>query len=132
MPFAALIKLCIRWLRSYNVWMDGCFEYLEPSFVESTTDDFLKEFQKTQKYYRNKIKSDTSENQNCKFKGQLEDPDTEKHPAPLKIIARMIFAIRDDFQKKGVRVVSIMCNPALRARHWEEMTQIAGKLFIFI
>jgi dynein heavy chain, axonemal len=121
-PFGTLIRLCVKWYRFYDVWMDGCFEYLYPKFVQDTTDDFLKEFQKTQKFYRNKIKSD-SDNTECKFKGQSDDPDTEKLPAPLKICARMIQTIKDF--RHGVHVVSIMCNPALRTRHWEEMSKVA-------
>lgn len=121
-PFSALMKLCIRWFRFYEVWMDGCFEYLDPKFVQETTEEFLKDFQKTQKFYRNKIKSDT-DNPECKFKGQLEDPDIEKLPAPLKICARMIQTIKDF--RIGVHVVTIMCNPALRERHWIEMSEVA-------
>lgn len=121
-PFGALMKLCIRWFRYYDVWMDGCFEYLDPKFVQDTTEDFLKDFQKTQKFYRNKIKSDT-DNPECRFKGQLEDPDIEKLPAPLKICARMIQTIKDF--RIGVHVVTIMCNPALRERHWLEMSEVA-------
>ncbi|EAA13034.3 AGAP011441-PA [Anopheles gambiae str. PEST] len=123
-PFYKLIRLCMRWLRYYNVWMDGPFEYLEPHFVESKTDEFLKEFQKTQKYYRNRIKADMLENTLCKFKGQTEDPDPEKHPCPLKLCARMSQSIKDFHL--GVYVVKIMCNPALKDRHWDEMSEIAG------
>ena len=124
-PFATLIKLCVKWFRFYDVWMDGCFEYLDPKFVENTTEDFLKDFQKTQKFYRNKIKSDTDTSPELIFKGQLEDPDVEKLPAPLKICARMIQTIKDF--RLGVHVVSIMCNPALRERHWVEMSGIAAR-----
>uniref|UniRef100_A0AAG5DIC0 Dynein heavy chain linker domain-containing protein n=1 Tax=Anopheles atroparvus TaxID=41427 RepID=A0AAG5DIC0_ANOAO len=123
-PFYKLIRLCMRWLRYYNVWMDGPFEYLEPHFVESKTDEFLKEFQKTQKYYRNRIKADMLENTLCKFKGQTEDPDPEKHPCPLKLCARMSQSIKDFHL--GVYVVKIMCNSALKDRHWDEMSEIAG------
>lgn len=55
-------------MRYYNVWMDGPFEYLEPKFVEDTTANFLNEFQKKQKFYRQKIKKDLIENPVCKFK----------------------------------------------------------------
>ncbi|XP_058067045.1 dynein axonemal heavy chain 12 [Anopheles bellator] len=123
-PFYKLIRLCMRWLRYYNVWMDGPFEYLEPEIVRSKTEEFLKEFQKTQKYYRNRIKADMLENTLCKFKGQTEDPDPEKHPCPLKLCARMSQSIKDF--DLGVYVVKIMCNPALKDRHWDEMSEIAG------
>ncbi|CAG9798387.1 unnamed protein product [Chironomus riparius] len=122
-PFKQLVHLCIKWYRKYDVWMDGRFEDLRPSDVQNITENFLKEFQKFQKFYRNKIKSDT-ENHECRFKGQLEDPDIEKLPAPLKIVARMIQTIKDF--RHGVHVVTIMCNEALRSRHWDEMSQVAG------
>lgn len=67
-PFAQLMKLCIRWLRHYYVWMDGPFEYLNPKFVETTVDEYYKEFLKTQKYYRNRIKQDMLGNTVCKFR----------------------------------------------------------------
>ncbi|XP_055621192.1 dynein axonemal heavy chain 12 [Toxorhynchites rutilus septentrionalis] len=123
-PFYKLIRLCMRWQRFYNVWMDGPFEYLEPHFVESKAEEFLKEFQRTQKYYRNRIKADMLENTLCKFKGQTEDPDPEKHPCPLKLCARMAQSIKDFHL--GVYIVNIMCNPALKDRHWDEMSEIAG------
>lgn len=60
--------MCIRWVRYYNVWMDGPFEYLEPEFVEETTDEYHKEFIKVQKYYKNKIKADQVSSNLLKFR----------------------------------------------------------------
>lgn len=60
--------MCIRWVRYYNVWMDGPFEYLEPEFVERTTDEYHKEFIKVQKYYKNKIKADQVSSNLLKFR----------------------------------------------------------------
>lgn len=114
----------MRWLRHYYVWMDGPFEYLEPEIVSSTTDEFHREFQKTQKYYRAQIKADQLKDSACKFKGQMEDPDSDKHPVPLKLCTRMTSWIKEF--RMGVYVVNIMCNPALRDRHWDEMSDIAG------
>lgn len=28
--------------------------------------------------------------------------------------------------RRGAFIVNIMCNPALRPRHWEEMSEVAG------
>lgn len=58
--------------------------------------------------------------------GQTEDPDPEKHPVPLRLCGRMLEWIKGF--KIGVYIVRIMCNAALRDRHWVEMSQIAGKL----
>lgn len=61
-------RLCIEWKRYLSVWNDGPFEYLEPKFVETTTDEYLKEFMRNQKYYRIKIKQDMVDDPICKFK----------------------------------------------------------------
>uniref|UniRef100_A0A1B0DFE7 AAA+ ATPase domain-containing protein n=1 Tax=Phlebotomus papatasi TaxID=29031 RepID=A0A1B0DFE7_PHLPP len=123
-PFSKLMKLCIEWLRHFYVWMDGPFEYLEPNFVARTVDEYLKEFQETQKYYHNRIKADLIGNPICKFRGQTEDPSVEKHPVPLKLCWKMITWIQDF--RLGVQIVKIICNPALRERHWNEMSQMVG------
>lgn len=60
------------------------------------------------------------------IQGQTEDPDPAKHPVPLRLCSRMNEWI-DGFQI-GVSIVKIMCNPALRDRHWVEMSEIAGKI----
>uniref|UniRef100_A0A1B0CUL2 Dyneins heavy chain n=2 Tax=Lutzomyia longipalpis TaxID=7200 RepID=A0A1B0CUL2_LUTLO len=123
-PFTKLMKLCIEWLRHFYVWMDGPFEYLEPDFVARTVEEYLKEFQETQKYYHNRIKADLIGNPICKFRGQTEDPSVEKHPVPLKLCHKMISWIQEF--GLGVQIVKIICNPALRERHWNEMSQMVG------
>lgn len=117
-------RACIQWLRYYYVWMDGPFEYLSPKFVEETVDTSYKNFLKLQKYYKNRIKQDMIGAPVCKFKGQTEDPDPEKHPVPLRLCHRMIEWVKDF--KLGGYIVSIMCNPSLRPRHWDEMSEVAG------
>lgn len=123
-PFGILMQYCIRWLRHYNVWMYGPFENLVPSFVEETLENYSREFMKMQKAYRNRIKQDMIGTPICKFRGQAEDPNPEKQPVPLRLCQRMITSLRDF--KTGAYVINIMCNPALRTRHWDEMSEIAG------
>lgn len=123
-PFSHLMKICIKWQRYYNVWMDGPFEYLDPKFVAEAVEEYFLKFEETQKYYRNRIKSDLIGNPVCKFRGQTEDPDPEKHPAPLKLCCKMLNSIGEF--RLGVQIVKIMCNPALRERHWNEMSEIVG------
>lgn len=48
--------------------MDGPFEYLVPTFVEETVEDYAKEFQAQLKAYRNKIKTDNAFNPAIKFR----------------------------------------------------------------
>lgn len=124
-PFGVLMRYCIRWLRHYNVWMYGPFELLVPTFVEEQLEMYTKEFMKMQKAYRNRIKQDMIGAPVCKFRGQAEDPNPDKHPVPLQLCSRMLTSIKDF--KTGAYIVNIMCNPALRTRHWVEMSEVAGK-----
>lgn len=66
--FYASNRLSIDWLRYYYIWMDGPFEYLESNLIESTVKMHEQEFEKTQKYYRNRIKQDMLGNPILKFR----------------------------------------------------------------
>lgn len=120
----SFFRFCIEWLRNYYIWMDGPFEHLNADTMESLVKNFRNEFERTQKYYRNKIKQDMLGNPILKFRGQTEDPDPDKHPVPLRLCDRMINWI-DSF-RTGVYIVKIMCNSALRDRHWIEMSELVG------
>lgn len=61
-------RLAIDWLRYYYIWMDGPFEYLEPNFIDDSVKSYEREFEKTQKYYRNRIKQDMLGNPILKFR----------------------------------------------------------------
>lgn len=58
------------------------------------------------------------------FQGKVEDPDQDQQPSAIQLAARGILLVRDF--RLGVQMVSIMCNPCLRDRHWEEMSLLAG------
>ncbi|XP_063709228.1 dynein axonemal heavy chain 12-like [Culicoides brevitarsis] len=122
--FASLIRRCIQWFRKYWLWMDGPFEYLDPTFVSNTTEDFQREFSKILKYYKSQIKADMLRGSVCKWRGSLDDNDALNHPTPVLVCQRMLQHIKDF--RIGVYMIGIMCNPALRERHWEEMSSIAG------
>lgn len=104
--------------------MDGPFEYLNAATMETLVRRFRAEFEATQKYYRNRIKQDMLGNPTLKFRGQTEDPDPDKHPVPLRLCDRMSSWIAGF--GTGAYIVKIMCNSALRDRHWQEMSDIAG------
>lgn len=63
-----LTRLCIEWLRYYHIWMDGQFEYLDRVTIENLVETYTKEFETTQKYYRNRIKADMLGNPVLKFR----------------------------------------------------------------
>lgn len=61
----------MEWLRNYYVWMDGPFEYLDAEHIEHLVKSYQSEFEKTQKYYRNKIKQDMMGNPVLKFRASF-------------------------------------------------------------
>lgn len=48
--------------------MDGPFEYLESQKIERLVENYVKEFEATKKYYRNRIKADMLGNPILKFR----------------------------------------------------------------
>lgn len=80
-----IFSSCHKWKRTYRLWMDGTFEDLDGATMEEITDTFYKETQRMQKAYRQKIKQQVTENYKRRFKGNMDDPDVNNHPAPLKL-----------------------------------------------
>uniref|UniRef100_A0A336LVJ1 CSON005797 protein n=1 Tax=Culicoides sonorensis TaxID=179676 RepID=A0A336LVJ1_CULSO len=117
-------KLCINWLRKHDVWLDGPFEYIDPKYVSTTTETFQREFLRILKFYRNKIKADMISKSVCKWRGSLDDAEPKNYPTPIIICQYMIQHIKDF--STGAYMISVMCNPALKQRHWDEMSAIAG------
>lgn len=50
--------------------MNGSFQDLDAAIVESTTEQFYKEFSDTQKMYKSKIKQQIQDNVARRFKGK--------------------------------------------------------------
>ncbi|KAI5636077.1 dynein heavy chain and region d6 of dynein motor domain-containing protein [Phthorimaea operculella] len=123
-PFHSLVHLVHRWKRSYYTWMDGVFEYLDHNAIEFDHDFYYKEFLKISKNYRNKIKQQIVEGNERRFAGILDDPDINNQPAPINLCAQAIAELKQ--WRPNVQMAHIMCNPALRQRHWDEMSIIAG------
>ena len=74
--------------------MDGPFEYLVPKFVEISTENFLKDFQKNQKYYRIKIKQDLIESPVCKFRVSMMFVNNTHDSSNIEICATLGSKIR--------------------------------------
>lgn len=55
-------------MRYYYIWMDGPYEYLDRLTIENHVKTYIKEFEATQKYYRNRIKADMIGNPVLKFR----------------------------------------------------------------
>ncbi|XP_060529968.1 dynein axonemal heavy chain 7-like [Cylas formicarius] len=125
-PFYRLIKLCLDVQRRVSVWEHGQFDSLSYETTDATVTKYCRELSDAQKSYRKRLRQAQDENLPIRFKGTVDDPDLLNWPAPLKLCATAV-RILDDF-KPCLRVMKIMCNPALRARHWRTMSELAGGL----
>lgn len=123
-PFYHLVKICLRWKRFKEAWLDGPFEFLDSTMAEQQVDDLLKELIKTQKTYRNKLRQQAAENVERRFAGSVDDPDPLNLPAPLKLCAKVIQELKEF--RPNLTLMQIMCNKALLQRHWDEMSLIVG------
>lgn len=62
---------------------------------------------KTQKSYRSKLRQQIAENYPQKFKGNVDDPDFDSLPAPVKLCVKTIESIKD-FRVSTSIIVTIM------------------------
>ncbi|KAK5645095.1 hypothetical protein RI129_006395 [Pyrocoelia pectoralis] len=123
-PFYRLVKVCFTIVRKMDVWSYGPFEFLDFSEAEAIIDDCLKELQKTQKAYKSKIKQSNQENIYLKFRGNVDELNIIKQPAPMKLCAKALQMIKEF--RPTLNMMNIMCNDALLQRHWDDMSEIAG------
>ncbi|KAG5885992.1 hypothetical protein JTB14_025387 [Gonioctena quinquepunctata] len=123
-PFFHLLKVGLNIQRHIDVWLDGQFEFLDYEETERIVEDFMKELLKIQKTYRIKLRQAHAEHSALRFFGAVDDPDLFSWPAPLKLTALAIQALKDF--RPAMNLMRIMCNDALMKRHWKEMSAIAG------
>lgn len=65
--------------------MDGPFEYLDRETIENLVQFYTKEFEATQKYYRNRIKADMLGNPVLKFRVNFNILESESRRYQLTI-----------------------------------------------
>lgn len=123
-PFYHLLKLCLDVQRSISVWQDGSFDQLNYEDTYNIVEKFHKELSSIYKGYRKKLRQAQDENLPIRFKGTVDDPDILNWPAPLKLCGTALRLI-EQF-KPLVNVMKTICNPCLRKRHWNAMSEIAG------
>lgn len=122
MPFYTLICTIHQWQRDNCVWLNGLFEYLDACVIERKTMRYLDEITEMSKTMKSRIKMDATANKSYKFAGITDDPDPMQQPAPLKLCWQALGNVNKF--KIYLPLVTCMCNPALKERHWQEMSAI--------
>ena len=123
-PYARLFTTVLQWQKAEKKWMDGAFLDLNSIQIKADIDEFSNEMILLQKLFKSKFKQAALDGESKYSKMNLEDSDPNQLPPPLKICSLTISAI-EKF-KENIRVISCLCNPGIRQRHWNRMSEIIG------
>ncbi|XP_074537088.1 dynein axonemal heavy chain 12 [Halichoeres trimaculatus] len=126
-PYHKLFGLVLKWQRTENRWMDGSFQDLDGESMEGKVDEFFRELFKMLKFFQQKQNKAEQEMEKMvgttKRRGSVDSPRKQESPAVL-LCSTILEQIKDF--KNHIPVVSILCNPGIRDRHWDQMSDIAG------
>jgi len=126
-PYLRLFSLVVKWQRSEKKWMDGAFADLNAEVIEAEVEEFGREIYKLAKQFTAIAKKGEEKDRSDIIRRKKKDEQEEKLEdklAPLKVANTVKNQIRDF--KEYVPVLSTLCNPGLRTRHWRAMSNIIG------
>uniref|UniRef100_A0A8B9ERX1 Dynein axonemal heavy chain 12 n=1 Tax=Anser cygnoides TaxID=8845 RepID=A0A8B9ERX1_ANSCY len=106
-PYQKLFQLILKWQQTQKRWMDGAFLELNGESMEAEVDDFSREIYKMSKLFQQKQK-----------KIQQELKKTSQH--------RTVEEKKGEEIKENIPTVNVFCNPGMRTRHWQQMSNIVG------
>ncbi|XP_078701931.1 dynein axonemal heavy chain 7-like isoform X3 [Branchiostoma floridae x Branchiostoma belcheri] len=98
-PYLKLYETTVEFNNKYKEWMEGPFQEVNPDQVENDVGN----------YWRNLYKLE---------KGFDDIPNAQK-------MANKVKTKVDEF-KEHMPLIGALCNPGLRDRHWEKMSEIVG------
>ncbi|CAF3858466.1 unnamed protein product, partial [Rotaria magnacalcarata] len=152
-PYFRLFTTVRKWQVAEKKWMDGSFLELNSEKVEGEVEEYLREIFKIKKQFTNLVKkkklelaNKVMERRKARGKKRMEDEaggdasgadadavekdedereleKLEKNDPEMLRICTVILDQLDTF-KEHLPVISILCNPGIRPRHWEKMSTI--------
>ncbi|XP_062872057.1 dynein axonemal heavy chain 12 [Trichomycterus rosablanca] len=124
-PYQKLFGIVLKWQRTEKRWMDGSFLDLNAETMELEVDEFFQEIYKIQKVFQQKQKKVEQEKEKIAAGKRRPGVEDERQENPtVQICLRVIEQIREF--KEHIPMVSILCNPGIRARHWEQMSEVVS------
>ncbi|XP_070695267.1 dynein axonemal heavy chain 12 [Pempheris klunzingeri] len=126
-PYQKLFGFVLKWQRTENRWMDGSFQDLDGESMEVQVDEFFREIFKMQKLFQQKQNKTEQEMEKIagKTRRRSSKDDPMKQESPTMLLCSTIMEQIKEF-KDHIPVVSILCNPGIRHRHWNQMSEIVG------
>ncbi|XP_037760095.1 dynein axonemal heavy chain 12 isoform X2 [Chelonia mydas] len=126
-PYQKLFVLILKWQRTEKRWMDGAFLDLNGESMETEVDEFFREIYKMLKLFQQKQKKAELEKKKTLHRRAIveEKLEEEKKENRTIIMCSSIMGQIKDF-KENIPTVTILCNPGIRTRHWQQMSDIIG------
>ncbi|XP_017568229.2 dynein heavy chain 12, axonemal isoform X1 [Pygocentrus nattereri] len=124
-PYQKLFGFVLKWQRTEKRWMDGSFLDLNGESMEAEVDEFFREVYKMLKFFQQKQKKAEQEREKTVEVRQRPGENEDKHESPTILICLSVIEQIKEF-KEHIPMVSILCNPGIRARHWEQMSEIVN------
>ncbi|XP_054243607.1 dynein axonemal heavy chain 12 [Indicator indicator] len=125
-PYQKLFTLILKWQQTEKRWMDGTFLELNGESVEAETDEFLREIIKFSRLFQQrqkKIQQEQKKTPQRKTLGEKTEEETKANPT-LSMCSSVLEHIKDF--KENIPIVTILCNPGMKSRHWQQMSTIVG------
>ncbi|MEE6501787.1 hypothetical protein FKM82_004321 [Ascaphus truei] len=126
-PYQKIFALIYKWQRTEKRWMDGAFLDLNGESMEADVDDFFREVYKMGKLFEQKQKKVAQEKKKASQHSTLTEEKLEDEEKENRT-AQMSSSIMEQIKvfKENIPLVSILCNPGIRTRHWHQMSEIVN------
>ena len=123
-PYQRLYGNASKWLKMEKRWNDGELSKLDAETVEGELDEAWREMYSTNKMLSVRFKKKLEELQ-AAAKSQKERKAIPKTDPMLDLCGQMCNKIK--LFRENIPFISTLCNPGLRQRHWDKMSEIAGR-----
>ncbi|KAI7794029.1 dynein axonemal heavy chain 12 [Triplophysa rosa] len=125
-PYQKLFNVVLKWQRTKKRWMHGSFLDLNGDSIEQEVEEFLREIYKMLKSFQQKQKKAEQEREKIEgVKRRSKEEEEEKQENATILICSSVLDQVKEF-KECIPLVSILCNPGIRPRHWEQMSEVVG------
>ncbi|XP_053554548.1 dynein axonemal heavy chain 7 [Bombina bombina] len=98
-PFFRLYEIIVEFNTKYKNWMEGPYSAVNPDLVEQDVGNYWRALYKLEKSFRD-------------------------IPNPLSLTSKIKTKV-EEF-KEYIPLIQVVCNPGLRDRHWEALSDIVG------
>nr|XP_015823588.2 dynein axonemal heavy chain 12 [Nothobranchius furzeri] len=125
-PYQKLFRFNLKWKLAEKSWMGGNFLKLDGESISVQVDEFYREIFKMLKFFQQKQVKAAQEVENISGRTASGKNDPRKQESPTVDLCK---ALMDQIKMfmNYVPVLSIVCNPGIKDRHWDQMSKVVGQ-----